>query len=213
MRYFNLLDQCLTQIDTAIRTLLPPEKREAARASPAQDLMEPHLNMQERKHVAGLMRVNHAGEVCAQALYQGQALTANLAHVREQMKQAASEEVDHLAWCEQRLKELGSEPSLLNPFWYLGSLMLGALAGFAGDKVSLGFLAETENQVSAHLKSHLKRLPPQDNKSRVIIEEMERDEANHAHEALEAGAMDLPLPVKRIMSMVSELMTKTAYYI
>lgn len=213
MREFNLLDQCLAQIDTAIRSLLPPEKRETARVSPAQGLKEPHLSMQERKHVAGLMRVNHAGEVCAQALYQGQALTANLDHVREKMTQAASEEVDHLAWCEQRLRELGSEPSVLNPVWYAGSLILGAVAGLAGDKVSLGFLAETENQVSTHLKNHLKNLPAEDCKSRAIIEEMEQDESNHAHEAIEAGAMDLPLPIKKMMSVVSKIMTKTAYYI
>lgn len=159
------------------------------------------------------MRVNHAGEVCAQALYQGQALTAQLTHIKKQMSDAAAEEIDHLAWCEERLTELGSKPSLLNPFWYGGSIILGALAGFVGDKVSLGFVAETERQVSAHLQHHLQQLPAKDKKSQAILFKMKEDEEQHATTALNAGAIELPYIVKQLMRVVSKLMTKSSYYV
>ena len=159
------------------------------------------------------MRVNHAGEVCAQALYQGQALTAQLTHIKQQMTEAAIEETDHLAWCEQRLQELDSKPSQLNFIWYSGSLLLGALAGLAGDKISLGFVAETEHQVSAHLQAHLKKLPQEDKKTKLILEQMQKDEEHHAHTALEAGGIELPYLVKELMALVSKIMTKSSYYV
>ncbi|RUR20648.1 2-polyprenyl-3-methyl-6-methoxy-1,4-benzoquinone monooxygenase [Legionella sp. km535] len=213
MRTPHFLDHLITEIDTALRTLLPPPKRTSSRPSPAAQMNNVPLSSNEKKHVAGLMRVNHAGEVCAQALYQGQALTAQLAHVKEQMTQAAIEETDHLAWCEERLSELGSKPSLLNPLWYCGSLFLGAIAGLAGDKISLGFVAETERQVTAHLKKHVEGLPDKDEQSRSILQQMQADEEHHAAMALDAGAAELPYPVKQLMSIVSKLMTKSSYYI
>ena len=213
MSQLSVLDRVLCEIDTALRTLMVPEHRSGNRVSPGQDIPEQALNLEEKNHVAGLMRVNHAGEVCAQALYQGQALTAKLTEVKKQMTLAASEEVDHLAWCEQRLRELGNRPSLLNPFWYGGSLMLGALAGIAGDRWSLGFVAETERQVTKHLEKHQQRLPQHDNKSRAILAKMQEDEAHHAETATAAGAAELPFMVKQLMHGVSKLLTKTSYYI
>lgn len=209
----GLLENLICEIDSALRTLVPPQKRPCQRQSPGENLAEAHLNTKERKHVAGLMRVNHSGEVCAQALYQGQALTAQLTEVRAQMDAAAAEEVDHLAWCEQRLEELGSQPSLLNPFWYLGSFMLGTLAGAAGDRFSLGFVAETEKQVVAHLQEHLQKLPAQDQRSKAILEQMNVDEAEHAELAKNAGAADLPFIIRGLMQTVSKFMTKSSYYI
>ena len=158
-----------------------------------------------------MMRVNHAGEVCAQALYQGQALTARRKETRDQMKQASDEENDHLAWCRQRLKELGGHTSLLNPLWYTGSFAIGAVSGLIGDKWSLGFLAETEHQVVNHLERHLQKLPPDDSKSRLILEQMKLDEAQHETSAHNAGAADLPEPVKKLMELASIVMTTTAY--
>ncbi|CAM2731543.1 2-polyprenyl-3-methyl-6-methoxy-1,4-benzoquinone monooxygenase [Legionella worsleiensis] len=213
MRTSHFLDHFITEVDTALRTLLPPPKRVSSRPSPAAWIKEADISSQDIKHITGLMRVNHSGEVCAQALYQGQALTAQLSHVKEQMAQAAIEETDHLAWCEERLSELGSKPSVLNPLWYCGSMLLGALAGIAGDKISLGFVVETEKQVSAHLQQHIQRLPRQDEKSRLILEQMQHDEEHHAAVAKEAGATELPYPVKQLMSIVSKLMTKSSYYI
>lgn len=214
MSAFSLIDTCLVEIDTAIRTLIPPQHRGSRRDVPGQGLDEEAVLTPEQKaHSAGLMRVNHAGEVCAQGLYQGQALTAQLTKVRSQMEAAAAEEVDHLAWCEQRLRELDSRPSLLNPVWYLGSLMLGAIAGMAGDRWSLGFVAETELQVSAHLQSHLEKLPASDEKTRLILEKMQEDEMHHADMAKEAGAADLPMVIKGLMGAVSTIMTKTSYYL
>ncbi len=213
MPNFNLIETLICEIDSALRTLAPPSKRPSLRVSPSQNLEEASMNSKERKQVAGLMRVNHAGEVCAQALYQGQGLTAKLYLVKKQMAEAASEEIDHLAWCEQRLLELGSQPSLLNPFWYLGSFCLGALAGLAGDRLSLGFVAETELQVSAHLQKHLAKLPAQDKKSKAILEQMHDDEAHHAVVAREAGAVELPFLIKKLMQGVSKLMTHTSYHI
>jgi ubiquinone biosynthesis monooxygenase Coq7 len=160
-----------------------------------------------------LMRINHTGEVCAQALYQGQALTAKLPEVRQSMERAAQEENDHLAWCDSRLKAPDNRKSLLNPFWYAGSFMIGAAAGLAGDKWSLGFVAETEHQVEDHLENHLKRLPPQDQKSRAVLEQMKEDEIHHATVALEAGGAELPGPIKLAMKLTSKLMTKSVYYL
>lgn len=209
----STLDTLIIEVDNALRTLFPPAQRTSTRSSPAQSLTDIDLSIKEKKHVAGLMRVNHAGEVCAQALYQGQALTAQLTHIKKQMSDAAAEEIDHLAWCEERLTELGSKPSLLNPFWYGGSIILGALAGFVGDKVSLGFVAETERQVSAHLQHHLQQLPAKDKKSQAILVKMKEDEEQHATTALNAGAIELPYIVKQLMRVVSKLMTKSSYYV
>ena len=213
VRHLNRVDKLLCEFDTALRTLIIPKHRLSTRASPGQALAEPSLNTKEKHHVAGLMRVNHAGEVCAQALYQGQALTAKLTTVKEQMTKAALEEVEHLAWCEQRLRELGSQPSLLNPFWYSGSLMLGAFAGLAGDKWSLGFVAETERQVTQHIQHHLDRLPQHDTKTKAILSKMHEDETKHADTAIAAGAAELPFLIKKLMQCVSRLMTKSSYYI
>jgi ubiquinone biosynthesis monooxygenase Coq7 len=213
MRTTSFLDGLITEIDSALRTLLPPQKRVPARQSPSASIEDTKLSPGEKQHIAGLMRVNHSGEVCAQALYQGQALTAKLTHIKEQMTQAAAEEVDHLAWCEERLSELNSHPSKLNLLWYSGSIVLGAIAGFAGDKISLGFVAETERQVTSHLQKHIKEIPAEDKKTRVILEQMQTDEAHHAAMAMEAGAVELPYPVKQLMNMVSKLMTKSSYYI
>lgn len=203
----------IKQSDNVLRTLFPPENRPLSRPNPAEPHQDTLLSPSEKKHVAGLMRVNHAGEVCAQALYQGQALTAKLADIEQQMRDAAQEEVDHLGWCEERLHELGSHPSILNPFWYAGSFVIGALAGYAGDKISLGFVAETEKQVTAHLQHHLEKIPASDERTKAILEQMKQDEQHHANTAIEAGAWDLPLPIKELMSLVSKLMTKTSYHI
>lgn len=209
----KFIDTLIGEVDNALRTLLPPKKRAPTRISPAETIAESLMTSADKKHVAGLMRVNHAGEVCAQALYQGQALTARLANVKEQMNQAAAEEIDHLAWCEERLAQLNSQPSVLNPIWYSGSLVIGALAGFIGDKVSLGFVAETERQVTSHLQKHIALLPKEDNKTKAILERMQDDEEHHANLAMQAGAKDLPFVIKTLMAFVSKGMTKTSYYI
>jgi len=198
--------------DQALRTVFgKPQVTE--RTPPDTDLQQSELSKEEARHVAGLMRINHAGEVCAQALYQGQALTAKLPNVREKMERAAQEENDHLAWCENRLKELGDHTSYLNPFWYGGSFAIGALAGLAGDKWSLGFVVETERQVVKHLDSHLQQIPAQDEKSRAILEQMKIDEGHHATVALQAGGAELPTPVKKLMQTTSKLMTRTTYWL
>ena len=211
-RSYDFLDRLVMTADNALRTVFgrPPVSE---RADPAAGLEEPELSPAERRHVAGLMRVNHAGEVSAQALYQGQALTARLPEVRDKLERAALEENDHLVWCERRLRELDSHVSLLNPFWYAGSLAIGALAGAIGDKWSLGFIVETEHQVVRHLEDHLARLPAQDHKSRAILEQMKVDEAHHATTALNAGGAPLPGPVKALMRITSRVMTRTAYWI
>lgn len=209
----NFLDTLICEVDNALRTLIPPQQRASNRLSPAVDIAESPLSLQQKKHIAGLMRVNHAGEVCAQALYQGQALTAQLTEIKQKMTEAAAEETDHLAWCEERLRELGSKPSILNPLWYSGSLFLGALAGWAGDKISLGFVAETERQVTAHLQLHLQHLSADDHKTRAILERMQADEEYHASMALDAGGLELPSSIKGLMGLVSKLMTKSSYYI
>jgi ubiquinone biosynthesis monooxygenase Coq7 len=207
------MDRFISELDTALRTINPPQKREALRPYPANGFDEAPLSTKEQKHCAGLMRVNHSGEVCAQALYQGQALTAHLTHVKQQMMDAAREETDHLAWCEQRLNELNSQPSRLNILWYSGSLILGALAGWAGDKISLGFVAETERQVTAHLQAHIQALPEEDNKTKRILKQMQEDEERHAECAVHAGGIELPDVIKQLMNGVSKLMTKSSYYV
>lgn len=209
-RHLNAVDNLLIQFDQALRTLVPGSSQ-AGRANPADTQSESELDDSARRHAAGLMRINHTGEVCAQALYQGQALTARLADVRESMEHAASEEVDHLAWCEQRLQELDSRPSVFNPLWYAMSFGLGAAAGLAGDKWSLGFVAETENQVCEHLEDHLARLPAEDQKSKAILQQMITDERQHGELARQAGGADLPLPVRQAMTALSRVMKKTVY--
>jgi len=211
-RNFTFADQVALGFDQALRTVFGKPKV-TERSNPAVDIPEAEMDTSQQQHVAGLMRVNHVGEVCAQALYQGQAMTAKLDTVRESMQRAADEENDHLAWCEQRIEELGSHKSLLNPFWYTWSFGLGAAAGLAGDKWSLGFVAETENQVVRHLDEHLAQLPEQDERSRAILEQMKEDEGRHATTALEAGGAELPEPIKQAMKFTSKIMTTTAYRI
>lgn len=211
MRRTTLVDHFITQVDQALRTLT--DTVQAERHSPAEQKPIHELKKDEKKHIAGLMRINHTGEVCAQALYQGQALTAKLPNVRSAMEHAAQEEIDHLAWCKQRLDELNSHTSYLNPLWYGLSFSIGAAAGLIGDKWSLGFVAATEDQVCQHLDSHLKQLPDQDEKSRAILEQMKEDEAKHATLALQAGGAEFPSSVKTLMSAVAKIMTKTTYYL
>lgn len=211
-RHLSMTDQLLSQMDKALRTLAPG-KVSHQRPSPANTINEAEMTDTERKHAAGLMRVNHSGEVCAQALYQGQALTAKLPTVRVEMEHAAEEEVDHLAWCQERIESLGSHTSVLNPLWYGMSFGLGAAAGLVSDNVSLGFVAATEDQVCKHLESHLYDLPLQDERSRAVIETMLEDEAKHGQAAIAAGGYRFPTPVKGIMSLVSKAMTKSSYKI
>ena len=206
------LDQAIGQFDTLLRTLVP-KAAQPYRPNPALQHEQPDLDEAERKHAAGLMRINHTGEVCAQALYQGQAMTAKLEEVRDQMNLAAQEEIDHLAWCDQRLQELGSQTSLLNPVFYALSFGIGAAAGKAGDKYSLGFVAATEDQVCHHLEEHFESLPAQDERSRAILRQMHEDEAHHADWALKAGGVEFPRPVKKIMTLMSKVMTKSVYRI
>lgn len=210
-RSYSPLDALLIHMDRAVRTIFAHPVVE--RSNPAHALHEQPLSGDEAELSASLMRVNHAGEIAAQALYQGQAVTAEDAATRFQLEKAAQEESDHLAWCEQRLEELNSRPSLLNPVWYTGSFLLGAAAGKAGDKWSLGFIVETERQVIKHLENHLQELPPGDDKSRVILEQMKQDEAQHATAAINAGAKELPLPIKVLMTLTSKIMTTTARWI
>lgn len=185
-----------------------------SRPNPAHKLLESaELDDQERRHSAGLMRVNHVGEVCAQALYQSQGLFSQTRQLQEQFKQAGREEEDHLAWTAQRIAELGSHPSLLNPVWYAGAFAIGAIAAKVGDATSLGFVVETERQVEAHLTSHLESLPVNDSKSRVIVERMREDEIEHGAAAKALGASELPGPVKKLMTGVAKVMTTVAYYI
>ncbi|MBK8161783.1 MAG: 2-polyprenyl-3-methyl-6-methoxy-1,4-benzoquinone monooxygenase [Gammaproteobacteria bacterium] len=211
-RHYSPFDRLLINVDRGLRTVFGrPET--SGRPDPADACAEADLGARERNEAARLMRVNHSGEVSAQALYQGQALTARLPQVREKMEQAALEENDHLEWCARRTRELGGRTSLLNPFWYTGSLAIGAAAGWAGDKWSLGFIVETERQVVRHLEDHLRRLSPRDSKSRAILEQMKIDESHHATTALNAGGAPLPAPVRGLMALTSKVMTKTAYWI
>ena len=206
------LDPLFDEIDRALRVLSGAAR--SARPYPA-DAPEPTppLSDPQKRHAAGLMRVNHVGEVCAQALYRGQAAACREARVRELLHGAAEEEVDHLAWCAQRLQELGSRPSLLNPLWYAGSFTLGALASCAGTARNLGFMAETERQVEAHLDGHLRSLPDTDQRSRQIVSKMKDDEAQHRASAERAGGVPLPAPVRGVMRAMSRVMTSTAYRI
>lgn len=183
----------------------------AARPSPAEALPLPELDPRQRRHAAGLMRVNHTGEVCAQALYDGQAAFARDSATRTHLETAAAEETDHLAWCAARLQELDDRPSLFNPLWYVGSFAIGATAALAGDRWSLGFVVETERQVEAHLGEHLQRLPPSDLRSRAILEAMQLDEARHADNALARGGAKLPFPIPRLMRAASAVMKAVAY--
>ncbi len=209
-RKLTLLDHFIDNADQVLRTL-GGKANQANRPSPGQAESEVELSAEDRHHAAGLMRVNHTGEVCAQALYQGQALTARLPDVREEMEQAAEEEVDHLVWCEERLEQLGSHTSVLNPLWYGMSFALGAAAGIAGDRWSLGFVAATEERVCRHLEEHLEKLPEEDQRSRRILEQMLEDERRHGEAALDAGGENFPEPVKRAMAEVSKLMTRSSY--
>ena len=205
------LDTLIVEFDKGLRTLFA--KAPTARPYPDAAVADAPMDEAEKKHAAALMRINHTGEICAQALYQGQALTARDPVVQEKLKWAAWEETEHLAWTSKRVDELGSHLSVLNPLWYSGSLALGAVAGLLGDKWNLGFLAETERQVGAHLQSHLDSLPPQDAKSRAVVQQMYTDEVGHSDMAIELGAAELPLPVKLAMRGMSVVMTKTVYWV
>lgn len=205
------MDAIINAMDSALRTLFAPAR--ATRANPGASMPGGDLNDQQRREAAALMRVNHVGEICAQALYTSQALATRDPALRRHFEQAAREETDHLAWTEERLREMGDRPSLLNPLWYAGAFGLGLLAGRFGDRVSLGFVVETERQVEAHLDSHLERLPEQDRASRAIVAQMKLDEREHADQALAAGAVLLPAPVKGMMRAAAKVMTTTAHYI
>lgn len=210
----RLLEPLLATADNALRSVLAEHR--SARPTPGSVLgtaSRAAMSEPERRHAAGLMRVNHAGEVAAQALYQGQAAFARNARTRELLLRSGREETDHLAWCEQRLKELDSRPSLLTPLWYAGSFALGAAAAALGDRVSLGFVAETERQVEGHLESHLDRLPPDDARSRAILEQMKQDEVAHGQAALAAGGAALPPPVTDVMRATARVMTFTSYWV
>lgn len=211
-RRLTPLDRLLAGAENALRTLASPGRR-AARPSPATDVPDADLDEAQKHHAAGLMRVNHAGEIAAQGLYQGHAAVARDAATEHQMQRAALEEFDHLAWCEQRLTELESRPSLLSPLWYSGAFAIGAASGVLGDKWSLGFIAETERQVCAHLTHHLGRLPETDAKSRAIVETMRDEEELHGDNAIGAGAVELPAPLKRLMQLTARIMTRTAYWV
>jgi 3-demethoxyubiquinol 3-hydroxylase len=205
----TLLDRLIQEFDRGLRTVAAANV--AARPNPAGTSPESVTDPAARRHAASLMRVNHAGEIAAQSLYHGQALTARNEELRRSLLEAARDETDHLAWCEQRVRELDSRTSLLAPVWYAGSFAIGALAGLAGDRTSLGFVAETEKQVVEHLESHLHELPPDDERSRRIVEQMQADEARHGAEARSAGGRDLPRPVRDLMRGTAKVMTRTAY--
>ena len=208
----NLIDLVINEVDKGLKYSTQNYQTES-RPYPADKIEQDPLNELERNHSAGLMRVNHSGEVCAQALYRGQALTAKLGDTRTKMEQAASEELDHLSWCNKRLEELNNKPSVLNPIWYGMSFSIGALAGLVGDKWSLGFVHETEEQVVKHLDGHLDKLSKKDLKTKVVIEQMRIDEEQHSHDALEAGAEILPDEIKDLMSKVAKIMTNSSYHI
>lgn len=211
IRHLSRLDRLLMAGEHALEAIAgtPP----ATRPSPAAGIAESDLDETERRHAAGLMRVNHTGEVCAQALYVGQAALARDADNREHLLHAASEETDHLAWCAERLQQLHSRPSLLNPLWYAGSYAIGAAAALAGDPLSLGFVVETERQVETHLAEHLEKLPPQDARSRAVLTTMQADEIRHAEAAQQRGGIELPFPLPQLMRVSSMLMKTVAYRI
>jgi ubiquinone biosynthesis monooxygenase Coq7 len=206
-----LPDSLIVEFDRALRTVLGVGAAE--RASPGKNLAEPVLDDVERRHAAALMRVNHCGEVCAQALYQGQALASRNPGLKDELGRAAHEESDHLAWSAERITQLGGRPSVLNPVWYAGSFCIGYVAGRLGDAWNLGFLAETERQVERHLAGHLERLSARDAKTRAIVETMRREEAGHADTARRLGARDLPGPARRAMRLAARVMTGTAYWL
>lgn len=210
-RHYSLFDQGLMQVDSVLRRLVAEPK--ACRPNPGKSHPKAELNDDERRHTAGLMRVNHVGEVCAQALYLGQAAVAREPGLKQHLQQAANEESDHLAWCAERLSELHDRPSLLNPLWFAGAYGIGVAAGLAGDGLNLGFVVETERQVEAHLDGHLQQLPVTDQRSRAIVEQMKADEVAHAEAALARGARELPLPVKLLMKASAKVMTTVAYRI
>jgi ubiquinone biosynthesis monooxygenase Coq7 len=203
------IDRCLTEADRALRTVFAEPA--AQRANPAGDARSGDLDETQRRHLAGLMRINHVGEICAQALYAGQSLTARNPATRGHLLEAAAEETDHLAWCSQRLEELGDRPSLLNPLWYGGAFAIGALAGVLGDRLSLGFVVETERQVEAHLQDHLEQVAPDDERTRLILRQMQADEARHADSASLKGGEALPSPLPALMTLASRVMKAIAY--
>ncbi|MGI9233268.1 MAG: 2-polyprenyl-3-methyl-6-methoxy-1,4-benzoquinone monooxygenase [Woeseiaceae bacterium] len=211
-RELSAIDRLLAGANDALRTVAGPAGH-PARDNPAGLISESHLTAREKSHAAGLMRVNHAGEIAAQALYRGHALVAADESIEQQMQEAAAEEFDHLAWCEQRISELGEEPSRLSPVWYAGAYAIGAASGILGDKWSLGFIAETERQVVEHLDDHLDGLPADDARSRAIVEQMRDEEALHGQNAVEAGAAELPAPIRKLMRLTAKLMTRTAYWV
>jgi len=207
-----LIDRFIIEFDTALRSVVGGAH--AHRPTPGSDTQSNALlGVKEREHAAGLMRVNHVGEVCAQALYQSQKLVARNPEIRQMLDHSGQEEMDHLAWCETRLQELGSHTSYLNPIWYAGSFAIGLAAGLAGDKWSLGFVAETEKQVENHLESHLQKLPVEDERSRAIVDQMRIDEIEHGQAAISAGGAALPEPIQKLMQAMSKVMTSTAYKI
>ncbi len=211
-RRLSPVDRLLASANNALRTVAAPAGN-TARPYPAAEVADTELSEAERRHAAGLMRVNHAGEVAAQALYQGHAAVARDQDVEAHIKQAAAEEFDHLAWCERRLMELGETPSRLSPLWYAGSFAIGAASGALGDRWSLGFIAETEKQVCEHLDSHLEGLPEGDERSRAVVRQMRDEEEEHGDHAREAGAAELPLPIRRLMRLTARVMTRSAYWL
>ena len=205
------IDKLITTFDTGLRTIFAPAN--ASRVRPDIAIDEAALNDVDKQSAAALMRVNHVGEVCAQGLYSGQAFTSRNPTTINALKSAAAEETDHLAWCEARINELGGRKSMLNPIWYAGSFTLGAVAGAFNDKWNLGFIVETEQQVTVHLQSHLEKLKCEDLKTRAIVSQMQMDESAHAEDAKQLGASELPVPIKLGMKMISKIMTSTAYYV
>jgi len=206
------IDRLIIEFDTALRSVVGGANSQ--RPAPGSELLSKTvLDTQERQHAAGLMRVNHVGEVCAQALYQSQKLVARNPQIQEMLDHSGQEEMDHLAWCETRLQELGSHTSYLNPFWYAGSFAIGLAAGLAGDQWSLGFVVETEKQVENHHQTHLEKMPQEDHRSRAIVDQMRIDEIEHGQAAKDAGGVPLPEPIQKMMQMMSKIMTSTAYKI
>ena len=204
-----MIDQAIIEFDKALRTVFAPAR--SVRPVPGEDISDAEMSEAERAHAAALMRVNHVGEVCAQALYQGQSIMSRDPAIRDTLRQASQEETEHLAWTERRIAELGGRKSLLNPLWYGGALAIGMLAGRFGDRWNLGFLAETERQVEHHLKGHLDTLPPADLRSRAIVEQMKVDEAEHADTAVRLGAHELPAPARAVMKAAARAMTTLTY--
>lgn len=211
-RQYTFFDRFCLGIDQVVRALTDHAKN-TGKSHPAKKTAEHPLSSEQRKRSAAFMRINHAGEICAQALYHGQGVVSKSDEVQLKMQQAALEEGDHLTWCKQRLDELGSHTSYLNPLWYAGSFCIGMVAGMVGDQWSLGFVAETERQVIKHLQGHLEILPEADERSHKILAQMEKDEAKHRDEAIAAGARELPEIIKKTMSFTSKIMVNTAYYI